>query len=360
MKRSKLHIREMISRNLSNSIKSLKLWLTVAVAFIFMFLNLYYTVDWSDPNIKSIGIWEICVISINILFFMMFYKTRTVLTYLYFITAYLFVITVLTLCGVDANILNLNVSSNTRDISVAKVIIIITVIFIVGFVVSNMVIIPFIGIMAILSLLQTTLIWKSDKRFWRMFWWFIFQVGIFFAMLFLIKAITWIEREWTYEIWNEMLTRDFNIHSGWLSKTSNEIYDLIMRTMLVLWFPLLIKINNLRGTDLFLSYSTMIMYPSLVSYLMSNIRLIENNVHVLSLPIFFVTLSSLWTLWFVYLFIITCKRNWVRAKKDEFIPYIIHRTKKEDIVMIWWKERLRLRNIEMKEKKEINEAKKEF
>lgn len=296
-------------------------------------LQTLYTTDWSDDDIYKTTRLELIIIPINLLFFTMFYKTKTLKTYLYFLAAFFTVLTILSLAAIDASKIEGKIAG--KQFGVAAVLVIIMVMFQVGFITSNVLIVPFIIILAILAFLETEAIQLLKSRKLRIFYWVISQTIIVYVLINMLDYLQDLEEYMSSHTWDSFLVDGLGASQQFMDTYGNMIYELFIKFLFIAWFPFLIKLNNWTGTNMFHSFSGLIVIPTIVSFIMSNTYLMQSSNVVLLLPIFFISLSSLSLLYYLLLFIRTTRLNWDEANEKYFIPFVIHRDEKQSRIAKW-------------------------
>lgn len=319
-----------IKYNVKNSLLSGQYWIVLASIWSLISINLIYAIEWHDPVSKIIGSLEIFVFVANTIIITMVFNSETTLSYLIYVFIYMMFLTVAVLVSKDLSLVHVFGSDENKVTNIGYIMKMISNLLIFGFIITNGIILPIILLFVTLSFIEAKIIRKLNKQWTRMTFWISFQLFIIVFMYFLLNNVSDLESTFSKDLWESLLMNKMKLSKEWANGPGQRIYDISIKALLIIWFPMLIKVNNFRGTDMFLSFAAIIVFPTILNFIESDATLMKEMNYMLAVPLFFMVLSLLWVVYYLYLFFKTTKLNLEESKKEKFIPYIVHRLDKRD------------------------------
>lgn len=338
-----------VIKNIKSTSKDQTVWFLITAISAFVFTHAYFTIDWSDGNQSNIVLTEIIALPINALFIGILYSTNSFKTYLYFTAFFEFIATVLFLASRDAGQLGMTVNGASASSKAEGVVRIVALMFLTGFMIATTFVIPFIFLMTGFSFVQSITILRLKSSQLRLMLWILAQILILVIIGSILSSLSRVQDELLGHMWSDFLMKELGVSASNIENYGQIIYDVISKFLFIGWFPLFIRLNNLRKTNIFLSFSGLLVIPSIVTFMMINIDFVQVHGALLSLPIMFLAISGFSLFRYFIYFIRATMLNIRECTKTYFIPYVIHADRKQDIFVEWMVHR-RIRKQERKEK----------
>ena len=334
---TKEKVKKKIFENLMTNIKNPKVIIFLIIAIALTIIPFSFKYGWDNGQLMSSAIVEISISWISVILFIIFLRINSVLSYLIFLLIFSFINTTLGLISYDAGEVIKKIMPNISSDNNATVIIKMVQLFIInGFAIANI-------SMLIIMMLTWTLSWldsifirriKSHKmRVWY------FVITILVSIIF-ISVVLNIIYNYEKQVFRKSFDQTLMALAGvkFTLTYGDTIFDIGGKVLFLMWLPVLLKINTIRKSQLFLNLSGVIAVASLINFIIT-IAYSTFTLYgvVLITMVFIMSMLSLWLLYYLYAFAKTIKLNYDIAKDEKYIPYIyaIYPTKNR---LINWKE----------------------
>lgn len=352
----KIYRNELKLNILSNIKKSMKTPMVIVTLLAIIAVNLIIYVgmfDWSDDDLKKVGYAELGIVAFNIVVICIFFRTKTFLTYLYFIFAFKFVLMAIVAIATDTHTFGFvhKVEKITKTITYFFQVIL--VMMIVGFTFTNALILPivcFLGVSNFIEAKITVRIKKPKKRIAFFIAWHL----LFLAFLVIsLNFIQYIEEEEIYKVFISYLEKA-GLSKMAIQLIASPIYFILSKSLFIIWFTVLLKLNSYRQTDIYLRNSWMIGLASSVLFISYQLQFYNEHQFkgdIIAVPGFILMVATVFLLRSLLYFYRTVKANWKKAKNQDerYIPLVFSDVEKENLL-------IQAHYYHLKIKKENNEA----